>query len=209
MRSPRPAVINIQIEDTPSSSDPQNADEFYRALGIAVMALGRLEGHFNACLLTLMRLACGSLGYELRISWNQRAETWRKAFHTLPVVNFMKDIGEALVTEIVNAMQDCHILAHGMWERFATSPSPAVYIVTMKHQRGTKDGIVTQRGAVTIEMLTNIASTANTLNRRLIPISQYLQRARGPAPPNARRHERPPLPRGSPGRAAARRKTTR
>ena len=44
MPSPRKTVLRFSVENTPSESDPEGADEYYRVLGMVAMALGRLEG---------------------------------------------------------------------------------------------------------------------------------------------------------------------
>jgi hypothetical protein len=44
-----PWLFRIQLEHTPSLNDPKGSRDFYEALGVLVVAWGRLEGHFLAC----------------------------------------------------------------------------------------------------------------------------------------------------------------
>ena len=40
---PQLGLLRITIEHTPSPTDPEGADEIYKALGIMIVAWGRLE----------------------------------------------------------------------------------------------------------------------------------------------------------------------
>ncbi|OPH82496.1 hypothetical protein [Nitrobacter vulgaris] len=75
-----PFLFRLNVEHTPSSNDPEGADEFYRAIGIMVVSWGSLEGHFVASLLTMMTIAPSELGVKLPMNWKARAAIWRKAF---------------------------------------------------------------------------------------------------------------------------------
>ena len=50
----KPLLFRHYLEHTPSPNDPEGASEFYQALGIFVMAFGRLEGHFLMCILRIL-----------------------------------------------------------------------------------------------------------------------------------------------------------
>lgn len=52
---PGPAYIRLHLDHTPSPKDPEGASYFYQALGTFVMAWGRLEAHFLACLLDVIQ----------------------------------------------------------------------------------------------------------------------------------------------------------
>ena len=82
-------MLRITIEHTPSPRDPKGVDEFYRALGIFMVAWGRLEGQFVVCLLSLLNLSGAQglgLGTKLPMSFDDRATLWRKAFEGIPLL---------------------------------------------------------------------------------------------------------------------------
>jgi hypothetical protein len=182
-----PSVIRIQVENTPAASDPVGAHGYYEMLGMTMMALGRLEGHFNVCLLIIMNLpGAEELGFMLYISWKKRAKMWRKGFEAAPSLQYHKDGALALLTEIVDVMQDRHALAHAIWENFVPGQELGVAALNLKHKNGTTDGLEHRRDTITMSMLTKILRKANILNRELLQLSQFLCTLR-PAPPEARK----------------------
>jgi hypothetical protein len=52
-KSPKPGLLRIYPQVTPSPNDPAGADKFYQAFGVAIVAWGRLEGLFVACLMVI------------------------------------------------------------------------------------------------------------------------------------------------------------
>src|ERR1700682_3912862 len=98
---PKPGMLRITVEHTPSPTDPEGADEFYKALGILIVAWGRLEGHFVVCLLMLLNLQGGKeLGDQLPMPFDRRATVWRKAFETMPPLQPFRQIALTLLAEI-------------------------------------------------------------------------------------------------------------
>jgi hypothetical protein len=55
--SRKPSLLRIYPQTTPSPNDPPGADKFYWALGVAIVAWGRLEGNFLACLMMIIQIA--------------------------------------------------------------------------------------------------------------------------------------------------------
>ena len=183
------AVIPVQVENTPAATDPVGTDEYYRTLGMTMMALGRLEGQFSVALLTLMNLpGCETLGFVLPIAWKRRAEMWRQAFQrtTELSLSFYRDNALALLIEIMDVMQDRHALSHAIWEGFVPGAGLTVATLHVKHKKGTTDGLDVVRHKITIDMLRAILRKANQLNQEMIPLSLHLCSLR-PAPPGVRR----------------------
>ena len=52
-----PFPVAITPRQTPSPDDPVGANAFYEALGLALAACGRLEGHFTASLVMVLQIA--------------------------------------------------------------------------------------------------------------------------------------------------------
>ena len=55
--NPPQVLLRITAYNTPHHTDPVSAGSFYAALGKLSVAWGRLEGHANGNLLTIMNLA--------------------------------------------------------------------------------------------------------------------------------------------------------
>jgi hypothetical protein len=51
---PKPWLFRLYLEHTPSPLDPEGAPVFYQALGTLIVAWGRLETHFLACIMAIL-----------------------------------------------------------------------------------------------------------------------------------------------------------
>ena len=175
-----PFLLRINIEHTPSPRDPKGADEYYKALGILLVAWGRLEGHFVACLLTLLAMPEGkTLGEKnLPMKWDSRAAMWGKAFDTLPILQQFKEAASVLLKEIQEVALDRHAIVHALWEPFNPDDPPTIGIVSIKRKKGTTNGLDIQRASISRDMIKEIGEKANRLNLALIPLSQFLTRYR-------------------------------
>jgi hypothetical protein len=187
---PKAGMLRITIEQTPSPTDPEGADEFYKALGILIVAWGRLEGHFVVCLLTLLNLAEGKeLGTQLPMNFDHRAVLWRKAFETMAPLEPFRESALQLLSEIKEVASDRNTIVHALWERFAPNEPTSIDILTIKPKKRTKDGIETRRKTVTTAMLKDVGEEANRLNWTLEPLSRFLtQRRSSQNPPPADIH---------------------
>ena len=176
---PTLGMLKITIEHTPSPSDPEGADEFYTALGILIVAWGRLEGHFVVCLLMLLNLPGGkALGDQLPMQFDRRATVWRKAFETMPALQAFRDVALDFLAEIKDVASDRNTVVHALWEPFAPNEPLTIDIVTIRHKNKTKDGLDVRRHTVTTAMLKEIGEKANRLNLTLTRLSQFLTRYR-------------------------------
>ena len=183
-------LMRVRIEHTPSPTDPKGADEFYRTLGIFVVAWGRLEGQFVASLLNILNISGGEkLGAKLPMKQGDRIDLWRKAFTQIVLLVPMKQNALLLLDEMHDLAKDRDTLVHALWEPFAQTEPPSVDIVTIKHKNKTQNGLETNRHKVTIEKLREIVHTANRLNMAMAPVSHFLARlrfAQNPPPENVR-----------------------
>lgn len=168
-------LLRIAIEHTPSPTDPEGADEFYKALGILVVAWGRLEGHFVTCLLTLLNLPGGKeLGERLPMQFDERATVWRKAFEKMVPLQPFRENALRLLEEIKDVASDRNAVVHALWEKFEPGEPLSIGILTIKHKNKTKNGLETRRNKVTTAMLREVGEKANRLNLTLIPLSTFL-----------------------------------
>jgi hypothetical protein len=52
-QQPRTSRLRLQLDHTPSPSDPKDARDFYYVLGVFIVAWGRLENHFLHDIITI------------------------------------------------------------------------------------------------------------------------------------------------------------
>jgi hypothetical protein len=176
---PKPGMLRICVEHTPSPFDPKGADEYYKEIGLLVVAWGRLEGHFVACLLTLLAMDEGhELGEQLPMDWKRRATMWRKAFETFTVLRPFKEAAMQLVTQIDDAALDRHAVVHSLWERFRPEEQPTIDCVTIKAKNKTRNGLEVRRFPITLSSLQEARKTINNLNMALLPLSNFITRYR-------------------------------
>jgi hypothetical protein len=188
--NPQAGMLRITIQHTPSPTDPEGAGELYKALGIMIVAWGRLEGQFVLCLLTLLNLPGGNeLGDQLPMHFDRRATIWRKAFETMPLLQSFREAALELLDGIKDAAHDRHVIVHALWDAFEPTDPPSIGIVTIKPKNKTKNGLDTQRHTVTTAKLREIGEKINRLNLALAPLGQFLTRyrsAQNPPPADIR-----------------------
>ena len=188
-KPPKPFVLRFYFEPTPSMSDPEGADTFYHAIGVAVVAWGRLEGLFVSCLMTLTSLAKDTKVFQRPIpgQWEQRAELWKDAYESLPALRPQKTRAEDFVKELLIAVEDRNTTVHGMWQKFTTASPLTLELVAHKRVKGARDKTNIWRGDITLSGLHEISKTANRLNFELYELAQFISRHFGPAPSDAHR----------------------
>jgi len=70
-------------------NDPPGAAKFYWALGVAMVARGRLENNFAACLTMVIQIAKDKhIGTKLPTNWERQASIWKDAFARIPSLKF-------------------------------------------------------------------------------------------------------------------------
>jgi hypothetical protein len=98
-KSPKPGLLRIHPHVTPSPNDPPGADKLYRAFGMAIIAWGRLEGLFVACLMMVIQIANDKrIRTKLPMKWERQAIIWEDAFERIPSLKSLKR--EAAVSTI-------------------------------------------------------------------------------------------------------------
>lgn len=182
-----PVHLSIRLEDTPWQSDPTCAGDFYRSLGVAIVAWGRLEGHVVATLMQVRQLPGTTiLPGEFPVSWRRKAKTWRRAFREMPILSNLRGHAEQIMTEIMNEIQTRHFLSHTMWREITDAPEMSANAVTMKPEDAdASDNAILSEMRVTIGDLALTTAAANRLNYELGFVSAPIADLR-PTPPGAR-----------------------
>ncbi len=164
--------LRFRFEPTPSPDDPKGADALYRALGMLVIAWGRYEGNFFACLATIRGLAGPeALQQPLPISWKRRATLWSTSFKTLPALFPVRDEALSLMTDTGGHVQERHLISHASWGAFTSQSPTAIYTLSMKP---VENDILLSRHEVTLSGLEQALANVNGLNPRLLPIFEFV-----------------------------------
>ncbi len=178
-------VIRVYTEMTPSPTDPANAGEFYKALGTAIVAFGRLEGHFAALLLTVLNVATDPrIGRKFPMAPMERGRIWRLAFKTTNGLQPQAEAAEAFISGMENLAEHRNNIDHGLWEFFRPEPPLSIDLVTMRSQPKTPDGLLYGRGFIDVGWRHGFIIEANRLNLSLLPLGDALESIRGPIPAN-------------------------
>lgn len=159
--------VTFSVKSTPFIDDPDNAGEYYEALGRAIFLWGRFENGFNMCLMIVRNIPGGDkLMPEFPLAWKRKAQTWRKAFNTLPELAEWKANALRLITDATDTAQERHALFHGDWGEFTSDEPLTAQLTTWKHKG---KGYIIGRREVSIDHLHAFAAEADRLNTRLVP----------------------------------------
>lgn len=91
-QQPRTWRLRIQLEHTPSPTDPKDAKDFYYVLGVFIVAWGRLENHFLHDIITIFNLqGAHRIVRRIPMTFEKRSEFWERAFSELPVLQPHRD----------------------------------------------------------------------------------------------------------------------
>jgi hypothetical protein len=150
---PEEFLIKLNVHATPAPSDPPGADAFYKAIGVMMVAWGRLENHFTTCLLTVMAMMYPRLGEQLPMRWKDRANTWKKAFDVLPPLIDLRPDALNVLKDMEKVALDRHALVHALWYEFNSSEPLSIGAMIIKAKPKTRDGLDIRRATVTVAML--------------------------------------------------------
>jgi hypothetical protein len=174
-------AFEVPIDVTPSSSDPSDAPQFYHALGMAMVAWGRLEGHFVSGLLSIISIDGHKFsGSRLPMKWEKQEKVWAHVFENIEGLKPLKANSDAFLKEMDDLAKDRNLLAHALWGRFLTEPVRMDY----RSLRSTSGAMVGLRGGeVSANHLASFVTRASELNIKLLPMTQTLADLRGFVPP--------------------------
>jgi hypothetical protein len=182
----KPWLFRIQIEHTPSFNDPIGAQQFYQALGTLIVAWGRLENHFLACVMAILATnATKDLSQKLPIAWTEREKIWKDAFCLSDDLRPHKLAALAFLAEMHDVAKARSKLVHGLWEPFnpTTPPTPiSIGLVVLSRKTETKNGVTHWRGNVATSQVIELYQTADRLNIELQALSGVLSARRGMPP---------------------------
>lgn len=179
----KPLLFRRYLEHTPSPNDPKGASDFYQALGILVMAFGRLEAHFLVCILNILQTpATSGLSKKLPQNWSEYAEIWKDAFHTSSALKPYEKEALDFLAKMQGVADDRNRIFHSHWEGFNQGQPLSANTVSIKHVKGTVNGVAIRQTAITLNQLIEIAQETSRLNIELQGLSAILATERGPPP---------------------------
>jgi hypothetical protein len=181
-------TFQLHLETTPARSDPKDADALYRALGVAVVVLGRLENRFLACIINILGLPeTTHLAKRFPVTFDQRAKIWSRAFAESPTLGAKQIEANKLLAELDDVLEDRILLAHGQWGKFNGVDPLSIHVPILSSDNSLPYGMGVKGGSLTIEQINAIATKANRLNLELMPLSMYIAelRAKVGVPPLA------------------------
>jgi hypothetical protein len=173
--------LRIAAHNTPSGSDPPDADRFYAALGMLSVAWGRLEGHTNGNVLTIINLL--GRGHEkiALFPWDRRARLWNEGFSSLPALKAREARAAAFMQSITEAADDRNFAAHAIWgefDRHATEPTMTARWI--KTTPGTPGVIKVDDRRITLSMVYAALAECNGLNLEMAGFTKLIAPLRAP-----------------------------
>jgi len=188
MTSPRtPSLFRIYSQTTPSHNDAPGADKLYYALGVAIVAWGRLENNFLACLMMVIQIAKDKrIGTKLPMKWERQAIVWKDAFARIPSLQSHEKDSAAFLAEFGSLSEDRNLMIHALWEDFQSQPLLAVNVLNIKAVSGTPNEVGFRRATITIDQLAQFTANANDLNLELRKLGKNLSALQGPPSSDAR-----------------------
>ena len=182
-KSPKPGLLRIHPHVTPSPNDPPGADKFYRAFGMAIIAWGRLEGLFVACLMMVIQIANDKrIRTKLPMKWERQAIIWEDAFERIPSLKSLKREAAVFFAEFDDMSKDRNLMVHGVLEAFQPQPPLAIEVLKMKAASGAL--VEFRRTTIDIDGLTRFTAEANHLILELSKIGSALSALHGVPPPD-------------------------
>lgn len=185
-KSPKPGLFRIYPQVTPSPNDPPDADKFYWALGVAIVAWGRLEGQFLACLMMVIQIANDKrIGTKLPMKFKPQADKWKYAFECIPSLKPLKRNATAFFAEFDDLSDDRDLMVHALWEAFQPYPPLAVDVVKIKAVSGTPNEVEFRRTSISMDELGKFTAKANCLILDLMKLIEALSALHGAPPSDA------------------------
>jgi hypothetical protein len=183
-----PSLLRTYVEPAPTPTDPPGSGEFYAALGIAIVAWGRLEGHFTLTIVTILNIASHKrIGKKLPMKWERLVEVWRTAFETVPALAASRPMADRFIVQLDEFAQLRNRLIHGYWELFDPGPPLRIDLTSVRAQKGAEAEMLFSRGSITIDWLQEFTTQVNQLNVALLGLAEPIMVLRGAPPKPLRR----------------------
>ncbi len=181
-----PYLLTTFVEPAPSPSDPPDAPDVYRALGVAMVAWGRLEGHFTLTTIALLNLGPRKQK-KFPMKWEGQAAVWREALSAVPQLAGLRGVAEQFLSKMAALAEPRHLIVHSNWGLFQRESPAAIDAIKVRAQPKTEDGLLHARTIFTAANLGEFSERANQLNLELMKVSVPITALRGSPSSAARR----------------------
>jgi hypothetical protein len=115
------------------------------------------------------------------VSWNRKAEFWKKSFNSFASLAPKKDAALQFISRASKEIEDRHFGAHAIWDEFVAGASePTVLARTINAPKGEADLVQIRDVLVSVTMLRGALGNANRLNVEACEFSTFLNSLRPP-----------------------------
>ena len=130
-------IVVIQPMTEPFDNLPPYADDFFNAIGRAVLMWGKLEQSIDNLLLTAINID-GPHGERrpMQVALGRKLNLLKEIYKTCPPLMPLRDRANALTERIKNHGEDRHLVMHSTWLRFEDGPPPRIVLKNVKHNGG-------------------------------------------------------------------------
>jgi hypothetical protein len=148
-------LVIIQEMADPFDNLPPYADDFFNAIGRAVLMWGKLEQALDNLLLTAINIdALHGERREMLVALGRKLQLLKTTYKACPALLPLRGRANALAERIGNLSEDRHFVIHSTWLRFEDGPPPCIVLTNVKHNRGS---VLTRKRSPTYPQLAQIA----------------------------------------------------
>jgi hypothetical protein len=135
-----PEHVIVVIDDAtpePFENLPAYADDFFNAIGRAVLMWGKLEQSLDNLLLTAINVdALHGERRPMQVALGKKLNLLKEVYKTCPPLLALRARANALATRTKNLGDDRHLVMHSTWLRFEDGPPPRIVLRNIKHSGG-------------------------------------------------------------------------
>ncbi len=168
--------LRLHIDLTPSPTDPKGAAHFYEALGLAVVAIGRLENHFLDAVINILGLPeTAHLAKRFPMTFSERKRIWERAFAGSIALRAMQVTAKDFIRQLDDFSEDRTVIARSQWGPFAIDEPLRIVVTLPRHKDGSRYGLDIRQGEILLSQVLSILDRANDLTASLLPISRFIE----------------------------------
>jgi hypothetical protein len=135
----RPQTLGVatfrETLGNPFDGLPPYAEDFFAAIGKAVVMWGRLEHALDFLLLTAINIeALDGPKRETAVALGRKLRLLREIYSACPILSTLKDEADSVVERISNQGGDRHLVMHSTWVGFEDGPPPCIVMLSVKHK---------------------------------------------------------------------------
>lgn len=167
MHMPR---VTFRATSLPFDNDPQEAEQYYAALGRAVVLWSRFESQFGTLLDCVCSLPEGQHLRPPRIptGFTDQTKLLKSIINQVPALAALKAPIEEIVPLATDAAEDRHVIVHGHWNGFVKNNPRLGQFLMRRHTKGKQEIFGCN---VSLSALKEMANVCDRLNLRLLPLT--------------------------------------